>query len=157
TACFPQAVAFRQEVRGALPAVVLESFEVTDGSGAGNAPAAQNIATTVNWYVAPNGGSAPLCPTPDFAAAFVEVCNLSDGRARFTRVALNVENAARASEVALRTSVRIEALAQSDIRVAEYVGRLQRSSRMADVNLVLCENAEVAGRTLRRFVLEFRL
>ena len=162
TGAVPQAVLLLQNIHTSMPAAVLESFEVTDASAAAPgspAPSGKvSVAMTSNFYLLDHeGGSAPLCPPPDVAGALAKVSKQAGDRFQFTRVTVKVDGATNATTAALRASVRLEALAQSDVDVAALMHGLTRAEGLEQVRLDLAETTNVAGQDVRRFVIEFRV
>jgi hypothetical protein len=153
---FPQAVVFLQNARATMPAMVVQSFELTTlPADVGASAVTPSAATTVNFYFT-NGPAdpTPLCPHPDVAGALAEVASAAQGKFQFTKVAVQVDGAADASNSKLAAKLTLEGLGESDVEIANYFHTLSRSPRLRDRNLVMVDSASVADRPARRFVIE---
>jgi len=159
---FPQAVEFLQGLRSAAPTAILDSMDATvvsTESGAATSVGTVRVVLTLDCYFADEttaDTTRSLCPHPDVAGALVDVSNLTEGKFRFTRVAVKVDDATAALQRRVRPMVTVEGLAQSDVEVASYMSRLNSSRRFTDVNLVMCDTATVDGATYRKFTIEVR-
>jgi hypothetical protein len=164
---FSQTVLFLQAVRDAMPFAVPDALQVSEWP---QTPSSQKITVppsmTLNCYFADdfapagnaggNGGGAGPGPVADLAGALAEAARKADGRVTVIEMALK-SRADVPSSTAASPFVVVTGLVPGDGDVIQYMARLASAARLADVKMYKSEAAQLAGRPVRKFQIEFRV